>query len=150
MLVGAIKHEGRLSWVWMWRVLLPTSVTRLGHILEVLATNILSKVAQIFGDFWGYLEALLLSSKLCCGNVLGKILINWPLFIPAFGHTATYLHLGTLKLNQYLVQMVTQCLCLKKVKWCFSWFTYLENFRWCKKDTHDHKTFYVPRHWISQ
>ena len=35
----------------MWRVLLPTSVTRLGHILEVLATNILSKVAQIFGDF---------------------------------------------------------------------------------------------------
>ena len=39
--------------------LVVASVTVLGYILKVLATNILSKLAKIFNDFLGYLEKAL-------------------------------------------------------------------------------------------
>ena len=48
------------------------SATRLGYILRVWATNIRSKVVQIFGVIWGYLVKPLFLSKKCCGNFLNN------------------------------------------------------------------------------
>ena len=41
------------------------SVTRLGGFSKFLATNFLIKVAQIYGNFWGYLEECYFLRRAC-------------------------------------------------------------------------------------
>ena len=56
------------------------SVTRLGDFWKFLATNILTKVAQIFGNFLGCCEKHYFVSKNCCGSFLGRVWKNWATF----------------------------------------------------------------------
>ena len=66
---------------------LMSSVTRLGYFWKVLATNFVSKVAQKFGDIWGYFVKQLLMEN-CCSNCFGNFLINGRISMATSGHTA--------------------------------------------------------------
>ena len=58
---------------------------QIGQFLQV--TNMLAKVPQIFGDFWGYFKKHYLLSKIR-GLIFGQLLGKFGLFfIPACGHT---------------------------------------------------------------
>ena len=56
-----------------------SSVTRLGNFWKFLATNKITKVAQIFGYFWGCVKNIILS-KNCRENVMGHFCIIWATF----------------------------------------------------------------------
>ena len=65
------------------------SVTRLGDFFNFLATNCISKVAPIFGDFLDSCEAIAFNDKLAMlhfGQLLEKFGL---LFISASGHIGT-------------------------------------------------------------
>ena len=64
------------------------SVTRLGDFWKFLATNFLTKVTQIFGNFLGYCEKHYFVSKNSCGSFWGIIWKIWATFNPTSGHTA--------------------------------------------------------------
>ena len=55
------------------------SVTRLGDILSVFSTNVLTKSAQIVSDFLGYLEKMSLLSKNCSDCHLWQHFGHWRL-----------------------------------------------------------------------
>ena len=57
-----------------------TSGTRLGDFWKLLATNFLTKVAQIFGNFLGYCEKHYSVSKNCCGSFLDIVWEIWTTF----------------------------------------------------------------------
>ena len=54
------ENDERISEGRQWRVETndTNSVTRLDNFWKFLATNFLTKVAQLFGDFWGLFEKL--------------------------------------------------------------------------------------------
>ena len=56
------------------------SVTRLGNFLKFSATNFLTKVAQIFGNFLGCCEKHYFISKNYCGSFLGIVWKIWATF----------------------------------------------------------------------
>ena len=64
------------------------SVTRLGYSWNVLVIKIITKGAQIFGDFLGYFEKQNFESKICCDFSWVTFGINGLHLFQRFGHTA--------------------------------------------------------------
>ena len=54
-----------------------------------METKILSKVSQIFGDFLGYFENIILSKK-CCAYYFGQLLKKIGLHVITSGHTGCF------------------------------------------------------------
>ena len=70
------------------------SVSKLGDLWTALVTNLLTKIAQVFGDFCGYLEKLHYLNKNCCvyfWPTSGKI---WATF---------YLHIWSQRVAQTVI-----------------------------------------------
>ena len=61
-------------WPGLWNNsrLFTISVTRLGGVLKLSVTNLIVKVAQIFGDFGGSFDNHSIWSKICRGSFLGN------------------------------------------------------------------------------
>ena len=63
-------------------------MTRLGDFLNILATNFLTKVAEIFGDFWGYFKYGTFQIKTSADSFFATIEKIGLLLISTIGHTA--------------------------------------------------------------
>ena len=108
-----------LPYFWWYREL-NNSVTRLGDFWKFLVTNYLSKVAQMFGDFWGILKTLLFNH--CSGFFLGNFRKNWATFLI---HYLVTLVLGTFNTGSEVIRYIgfeeptTNSLSMKSPKNCF-------------------------------
>ena len=62
-------------------------MTRLGDFLKFLSADILTKVAQIFNNFLGYFENIILKVKTIESTFWATFVENWVTLIPTSGHT---------------------------------------------------------------
>ena len=68
---------------WLWE---ETSVTWLGYFWKILAANFLTKVAQIFGNFFNNFQKLF-EEKASVNTILATLGKIWPIFITTSGDT---------------------------------------------------------------
>ena len=101
------------------------SVTWLGYFLNFTGTNFITKVAQIFGNFWAILKSVTLQVKLLCldfGQLLGKI---GQFLLRTSDHTDGYIKINVIwstRLVLYDVNFVSfKCIDTSSQCWFGSW-----------------------------